>query len=116
MTTLTKDATIAEVYGPAMEIADQPTADSYFTLLVERTMSLAEVTKEEAESRMRENLAYYAGYFDNETRERVERLFKCAHPIFGAIAEKGPITPGEAFKLGQELGLAHKQRGEPQKE
>lgn len=39
-----------------------------------------------------------------ETRARVERLFRCAHPIFGAIAEVGPPPAEEAFRKGLELG------------
>ena len=53
----------------------------------------------------RENIAYFAGYYDNETRARVERLFKCAHPVFGAIAENGPPSPELAFAKGQVMGL-----------
>jgi hypothetical protein len=39
-----------------------------------------------------------------ETRARVELLFKCAHPVFGAIVEKGQPTPEEAFEMGRKLG------------
>lgn len=49
-------------------------------------------TREEAEQIERSNLGYYAGYHLDETRERVERLFRCAHPVFGSIAENGPAT------------------------
>ena len=59
-------------------------------------------TQEEAEGLARGNLGYWAGYFDHATRERVERLFRCEHPVFGSVAEKGPPTPEEAFRLGVE--------------
>jgi|ERR1044072_2439802 hypothetical protein len=52
----------------------------------------------------KENLGYYAGYYGDETRERVERLFNCEHPIFGSIAKDGPLTPQQAFDLGQKFG------------
>jgi hypothetical protein len=48
----------------------------------------------------RHNLGYFAGYYDNETRERVERLFKCSHPIFGSIAKNGAPTAKEALAAG----------------
>jgi hypothetical protein len=54
----------------------------------------------EAERIERANLGYYAGYYSTATRERVERLFSCAHPIFGAIASAGAPTPAEALLSG----------------
>lgn len=41
----------------------------------------------------------YAGYYDHNTRLRVEKLFKCSHPVFGA-ATNGPINPNEAILSG----------------
>lgn len=97
-------ATIGEAYKPAMEITDQAVADEYFEALVKSCMkddpSFSIVQAEELQ---RHNLGYYAGYYDNETRARVEALFHCAHPIFGAIAEKGIPTPKEAFELGEKF-------------
>lgn len=43
------------------------------------------------------NLGYFAGYYDHETRDRVEKLFQCSHPVYGSIKEKGAPTPTEAF-------------------
>ena len=98
-----KNITIGDKYGPAMKITDQAEADAYFEQCVQHSMSFGR-TREEAESIERSNLGYYAGYCNTETRWRVERLFKCAHPIFGAIAEKGEPSPDEAFRMGQEFG------------
>lgn len=95
--------TIGEKYHPAMKIVDQAEADRYFEDLVEHTMRMRPTDRGEAERIERNNLGYFAGYFDNETRERVERLFRCAHPIFGAIAEKGSPTAEEAFEMGRAL-------------
>lgn len=89
---------IGEKYGPAMTITDQAEADVYFELLVEHSMRGGKRSREEAEKIERMNLGYYAGYgFD---REQVERLYRCAHPYFGAIAENGPPTAREAFLTG----------------
>lgn len=102
-----KPKTIGEAYGPAMEITEQSEADAYFEKLVAESMAEGK-SRTESEAIQRSNLGYYAGYYSHETRERVERLFKCAHPVFGSIATKGPPTPQEAFKKGVEWGQSHK--------
>lgn len=96
--------TIGDKYGPAMSINSVADADAYFERCVAHTMSFGK-SREEAESIERQNLGYYAGYCDNETRQRVERLFRCAHPIFGAIAKVGAPTPAEAMLEGMQRGL-----------
>lgn len=98
-----KQITIGEKYGPAMKITDQAEADVYFEKCVEHTMGHGK-SREEAERIERSNLGYYAGYYDSETRERVERLFRCSHPVFGSIAQNGPPTAEEAFRKGFEMG------------
>lgn len=98
-----KSITASEKYSQAMEITDQTKADEYFEMCIQNNMSTSGHTREEAEVVERSNLGYWAGYYDNETRTRVERLFKCAHPFFEAIAEKGPPTMEEAFEMGRKL-------------
>jgi hypothetical protein len=44
-------------------------------------------------------LGYFAGYYDHATRERVERLYRCAHPVFGS-ASAGPPTAESAILSG----------------
>lgn len=101
--------TIGELYPPAMKITEQTGADAYLAVLIQLCLEEQEKRgevpdRDKCEIIQRQNLAYYAGYYDNETRERVERLFQCAHPVFGSIAKNGPVTPERAFQLGQELG------------
>lgn len=93
--------TLGEKYGPAMEITDQSEADEYFEALVEHTMLFGKI-KEEAEKIERINLGYYAGYYNLETRLRVERLFGCEHPFFGPAADGQP-TAEEALEMGRQL-------------
>lgn len=100
--------TYGEKYGPAMKITDPAEAKKYFEECVKHTMSFGK-TREEAEAIERSNLGYYAGYYDTETRKRVERLFDCAHPVFGK-AEKGVPTAEEAFKMGEKMGEAMRAR------
>jgi hypothetical protein len=90
-------------YREALGITDQAEADAFFEALVEDAMAKSEQTREEAESIQRQNLGYFAGYGSNETRARVERLFKTAHPIFGSIATAGPVSPEDAFKAGMDF-------------
>ena len=98
---------IGELYGPAMDIASQAEADEYFELLVERNLRVnAGHGRAAAESVERQNLDYYAGYFSNETRERVEKLFRTAHPFFGALAVNGPPTVETAYNIGAAIGQA----------
>jgi hypothetical protein len=103
----TKDTTtIGDMYHPAMAITDQAEADAYFERLVEYSMREWGKSREEAEQTQKSNLGYFAGYYDSETRERVERLFHCSHPVFGSIAEKGAPTPEEALEAGKRMARA----------
>ena len=95
--------TYGEAYRPAMGITEQAEADAYFEVLVADCMEHGH-TRERAEEIERSNLAYFAGYYDNETRERVERLFKCKHPVFGSIAENGEPSDEEVLMLGIAMG------------
>ena len=95
--------TLGEKYDPAMEITDQAAADAYFEECVKHSMDNFSKTRIEAEDLERSNLGYYAGYYSSETRERVERLFACSHPIFGKVAEEGEPTFEEALEAGRRM-------------
>src|SRR5579862_9460169 len=88
----------------AMEVAAQEEADKIFDRMVTLCISEKRMPRQRAEKIQRENLGYFAGYHGDETRRRVERLFKCAHPVFGAISENGPPTPKQAFAAGLKMG------------
>lgn len=59
-------------------------------------------TEEEARAQAKEEIAYHAGYYGHAVRLRVEELFGCQHPIFGAAKNWKP-TPEEAFALGSQV-------------
>lgn len=61
-----------------------------------------------AEQIAKSNIGYFAGYYSNKTRERVEELYDCAHPVFGPIKENGAPGPMEAFKMGVEMAQKSK--------
>lgn len=105
-----RQITIGEKYGPAMKITEQAEADRYFQECVAHNMMLSGGSQEEAEAIERDSLGYYAGYYSSETRERVERLFRCKHPVFGAIAENGQPDAAKALKAGMEMALNQENR------
>lgn len=76
-----KNITIIEKYAPGMKITEQAEADQYFEKCVEHCMKRFQKTREEAEVIEKFNIGYFAGYYDRETRKRVEKLFKAAHPF-----------------------------------
>lgn len=90
-------------YDHAMRITDQAEADAYLETLIVDNMEASGRTRAEADEIVRENLAICAGYFSHETRARVERLFRCKHPMLGAIAEVGTRTPEQNYELGAEM-------------
>lgn len=93
-----------DAYSKAMNTQTQAEADVYLAALIDRNVANTELSRKEAQEVERSNLAYWAGYCDNETRERIERLFCCAHPFLGAIAETGPLTATQCLEIGRELG------------
>jgi hypothetical protein len=83
-----KYATYGELYGSAMQITDAAEATAYFELCVQYHMETWSMVRSEAETVNRQNLGYYAGYYDQETMERVQRLFLAEHPIFGPVLSR----------------------------
>lgn len=76
---MNKNITIGEKYSPAVQITDQAEADAYFEQCVQHTMSHG-VDRVAAEKIERGNFAYFARYYDNETRTRMEQLFCRVRP------------------------------------
>lgn len=101
--------TIGELYGPAMLITEQAEANEYFKYIVEHIMLNSCEGKtydlKTAQDIARKNLGYYAGYYDHETRLRVEKLFSCSHPVFGSAAGGTPSLE-EAFVSGVVIGIS----------
>ena len=100
--------TYGDIMRPAMGITEQDDADQYFKEYVAYINSVRKPdSKWDAEEVAKHNLGYYAGYYSHEIRLRVERLFKCTHPIFGD-ATKGEPTTAEAFQAGMDLAKGKK--------
>jgi len=111
MSTVLEDGiTMDGKYRPAMKITEEAAADEYFEACVNHCIRMSGVTRLQAEVIEKTNLAYFAGYFDEETRRRVERLFNCVHPFFGSIKEQGAPEPDVAFNMGIAIGEAQQKR------
>jgi len=95
--------TYGECLAPAMEITDAEDAKQYLDAYIKfQEANMQEASgKHTAEEICKINLGYYAGYYGDETRKRVEQLFTCSHPIFGSIKENGTPTVKEAFECGK---------------
>lgn len=103
--------TYGEILGTAMSITDESDAQQYLKDYADfiqkhldkepnpNGMSAMEIAKT--------NLGYFAGYYDDATRKRVEKLFMCSHLIFGKIEENGSPTPEQAFKSGMDYAAKH---------
>lgn len=104
--------TYGDCLKPAMEITDPEDAKQYLTEYVKHIQKYLDTKPRDdqmtAEDIAKINLGYFAGYYDNDTRERVEKLFTCAHPIFGTIKDNGSPTPEQAFQAGENLAKNQK--------
>lgn len=90
--------TYGEILRPAMEITDEEEAGRYFEDMVKYHQHFSpELTLERVVEIARSNIGYYAGYYNEETRRRVAKLFSAFHPIFG---DNFSPTPEEAFAAG----------------
>jgi hypothetical protein len=96
--------TYGEKYGPAMQVQTKEEAAAYFEECVEHTMEWQpDITREEAESIEKQNIGYYAGYYDKETYDRVMELFDTNHPIFG----KAYLGSAASYVAGNLAGKEH---------
>lgn len=96
---LPENMTIGECYAPAMAMTDSEDAQAYLDALIERSMRCHGKSEEEARRIQLSNIGYYAGYYDSETRQRMQMLFGAIHPILGSAS----LTPEQLLKKGYDL-------------
>ena len=100
-----KILTVGEALEPAMQITELRDAKQYKAAYVAYLDGFLKNGKNKegmtAEQIANANLGYFAGYYSNEVRERVEHLFNCSHPVFGSIKDNGAPTPKQAFEAGK---------------
>lgn len=93
-------------YERAMQITDQAEADAYTEACISHVVATAPgFTREFAGEAFREILGTWTAFHDNETAVRVQKLFRCKHPIFGEAVPGRPICPGKALATGIALGV-----------
>lgn len=96
--------TYGDCLKPAMEITDKEDSIQYKTDYIAFTQKELDTNPSQdgntAEDIVNSNLGYFAGYYDSETRKRVERLFMCSHPVFGSIEKNGSPSSEDAFVHG----------------
>ena len=98
----------SDILGIAIKITDPIEAKEYLKDYVEYIQSKIKKDPkrkgDNAEQIAKSNIGYFAGYYDNKVRDRVEELYSCAHPIFGPIKERGAPGPEMAFEIGLMMG------------
>lgn len=101
--------TYGECLHPAMKITEEADAQQYlkdYAAFIQKAMDKHPRDDDKtAEDVAKINLGYFAGYYDLETMRRVERLFNCAHPVFGKTTETG-ISASKAYNMGLRAGAA----------
>lgn len=97
-----------DLLGIAIKITDPVEAKQYlrdYTKWIQDAIDKDPERKgDNAEQIAKSNIGYFAGYYDNKVRERVEELYSCSHPVFGPIKERGAPGPEMAFEMGLMLG------------
>lgn len=73
------------------------------------------LSDEKAMECAKRNFGYYAGYFDRETEDIVNKVFDACHPMFGG-RNSHDVDPKEAFELGQKFGAQQKAENEAKKQ
>ena len=99
---LTQNTKFEKIFDMAMKYIDDPVLSKEFYLEYFRMIKEAEPTMSDAaiNARISDNLGYYAGYFDVETRKKVREVYGAVHPIFGDHYED--LTPEEVMRLAEE--------------
>ena len=95
-----KEITIGDKYSGIEKVKTLEEARFYLVkCVIHSVVNNPDKTYEEMTRVELSNIGYYAGYYDQKTASRVMKMFNTSHPIFGQTYP----TPGEAFRMGQEL-------------
>ena len=80
-----EELTYEEALEPAMHITSKNDAQQYLADYIKYLEKFKNGmdSGDTPEIVAKANLGYFAGYFSDKVRKRVEKLFSCSHPIFG---------------------------------
>lgn len=56
------------------------------------------------------NFGYFAGYYDKDEAKKILTFFETTHPVFGPSWPDVPVSPDDAFKMGQEWAKKKKSK------
>ena len=88
------------LYEKAMQVEGEIDARSIYLQLLNKEMKILPL-KLEADRIVRKNLGYFAAFYDQSTRERVEKLFRCVHPFLGSCEKHW--EPAEILEIGMRV-------------
>ena len=82
--------------------------DIYIKHLMENNIDL---TKECIIERAKSNIGYFACYYGADEQDKIQNLYKCVHPIFGAVDDSKQIDQEEILATGIKIGENYKETG-----
>ena len=103
-----RELTYGEIMDPIFKITEPQDAKQYLEAYCRWLEYEYHNTSEEAEFIAKSNIGYWAGYGSRSDRERIEKLFDCAHPVFGSVEDNGHPTAEQAFEMGKALAGKYK--------
>lgn len=101
-----KEYTTSELYSRSTKIETEQEAKAYLNNLVQYFVQRFNMPLDEALLKVRQNIGCFSGYYDRETRARVEKLFNCVHPVLGSV--NNDLSPEEIFNIGLKMGEKYK--------
>jgi hypothetical protein len=75
--------TIGEIFNQARKAETKEEAKQYLNDYASYITKISDNNFEDALKIAKDNIGYFAGYYDKETYMRIQELFEISHPIFG---------------------------------
>jgi CRISPR/Cas system CSM-associated protein Csm2 small subunit len=100
--------TMGEVFNLALKLAKEDTeeAKNWFYEYVNYISMKNHFSWDKSIEIAKSNLGYFAGYYDRETCDIINKVYGAQHPIFGC--NPFDVSPENAFNKGMEIGLEEK--------
>jgi hypothetical protein len=95
--------TMGEIFNTALDVAKTGNSDrcqEFLTSYVEYIVSESNLNVAEAENIAKSNLGYFAGYYDRDVYNAINKAYGAVHPVFGG--NPFDISPEEVYNWGLE--------------